>query len=91
MTAGEMLSMPFMNTYWIGRTNEANRGQYAGLYTVSWSLAQVIGPGLGAHIADRFGFTILWWLVGALCVLTGIGYRMLDKVDQLCKKKIPEL
>ena len=81
MTLGEMLSMPFMNTYWIGRTNDQNRGQYAGLYTVAWSVAQVIGPGMGAHIADIFGFKCLWWIIGAICMLSGIGFRFLDKID----------
>ena len=81
MTLGEMLSMPFMNTYWIGRTNDQNRGQYAGLYTVAWSVAQVIGPGMGAHIADSYGFKCLWWIIGAICMLSGIGFRFLDKID----------
>ena len=33
ITFGEILSMPFMNSYWISRTHSTNRGQYAALYT----------------------------------------------------------
>lgn len=77
MSFGEMLSMPFMNTYWISRTEETNRGQYAGLYTVSWSTAQILGPVTGAQIAGLFGFSTLWWNIGGLCVVVAFGFRYL--------------
>lgn len=80
-TLGEILSMPFMNTFWIMRSNDSNRGQYAGLYTVAWSVAQVLGPSTGARIAERWGFASLWWLVGAFSLLSAAGYYfiMLEK------------
>lgn len=78
LTFGEMFSMPFMNTYWISRTVSENRGQYAALYTVAWSIAQVLGPGTGAQIADHFGFQVLWWFIGGLCIITAFGYRSLQ-------------
>lgn len=77
VTAGEIFSMPFMNSFWIGRTDAGNRGQYAGLYTVAWSAAQVLSPATGAQIAERMGFTTLWWFVGGICVLSALGYRWL--------------
>ncbi len=39
LTFGEILAMPFMNAYWIGRTVQNNRGQYAALYSVAWASA----------------------------------------------------
>lgn len=77
-TVGEILSMPFMNTFWINRTNKTNRGQYAGLYTVAWSTAQVLGPGTGSLIAGHWGFTSLWWIVGAICTTSALGYKWLQ-------------
>ena len=79
-TAGEMVSMSFLNSFWIARTKPANRGQYAGLYTIAWSTAQVIGPAGGAEIAQRAGFRVLWWLVGGVCLLAGFGFRRLRKI-----------
>lgn len=76
-TIGEVLSMPFMNSYWISRSRPENRGQYAGLYTISWSLAQVLGPGTGAWLAQEFGFRVLWWFIAALCFITAFGYKWL--------------
>jgi predicted MFS family arabinose efflux permease len=82
-TMGEILAMPFMNSFWISRTSPSNRGQYAGLYTIAWSTAQVIGPSAGAEIAQHFGFNTLWWIVGGLCVLAGLGYRRLRQIRTL--------
>ena len=36
MTFGEIFSMPFMNSFWISRTQPGNRGEYAALYTMAW-------------------------------------------------------
>lgn len=80
ITIGEILAMPFMNTFWIGRTTAGNRGQYAGLYTVAWSVAQVIGPGLGGQVAQHFGYTTLWWAVGLTGAICALGFVWLRRV-----------
>ncbi|HEY4060896.1 MAG TPA: MFS transporter [Puia sp.] len=77
ITSGEITSMPFMASYWISRTGTANRGQYAGLNTMAWSTAQVIGPSVGAQVAQYLGFRTLWWGAGAGCLLAAVGYRRL--------------
>jgi predicted MFS family arabinose efflux permease len=77
ITLGEILSMPFMNSFWISRTGMANRGQYAGLYTIAWSTAQVIGPTGGAQVAQYLNFRALWWGAGAVCLVAAIGFRWL--------------
>ena len=84
-TMGEMLSMPFMNSYWIGRSSAANRGQYAGLYTIAWSVAQVLGPSTGSLIAEHWGFTALWWTVGVIGLITALGFRWLHVRTETAK------
>ncbi len=79
MTTGEMLAMPFMNTYWVSRTNNDNRGQYAGLYTVAWSAAQVLGPFSGAQIVEHTSFRTLWWVVGCVSIVAALGFRSLKR------------
>lgn len=88
ITAGEMLSMPFMNSFMISRTNETNRGQYAGLYTVAWSVAQVLGPFTGTQVANRYGFTTLWWFIGGMTLLTVAGFKYLQVVTERHKIKV---
>ena len=53
-----MIAMPFMNSFYIGRSTEGNRGQYAALYTMAWSAAQVIGSSSGTQIVQATGFLI---------------------------------
>ncbi|MGZ8557923.1 MAG: MFS transporter [Chitinophagaceae bacterium] len=77
ITFGEILSMPFMNSYWISRTQTTNRGQYAALYTMAWSAAQTLGPMGGAQLAQHFGFTLLWWVVGGLSIVAALAFRKL--------------
>jgi predicted MFS family arabinose efflux permease len=79
VTFGEIFSMPFMNTYWISRTQHNNRGQYAALYTMAWSAAQCLGPLLGAQVVDHAGFTVLWWIVGGIALFAAFSfYRILS-------------
>jgi predicted MFS family arabinose efflux permease len=73
-TMGEILAMPFMNSFWISRTLPSNRGQYAGLYTIAWSTAQVIGPAGGAEIAQRAGFK-------DICLLAAMAFRYLRQAQ----------
>ncbi|MFI5131552.1 MAG: MFS transporter [Chitinophagales bacterium] len=81
ITFGEIFSMPFMNTYWISRTQTSNRGQYAALYTMAWSAAQCLGPLLGAQAADKYNFTLLWWIVGGLSLFASFSFWRLHKMQ----------
>jgi predicted MFS family arabinose efflux permease len=74
ITFGEILSMPFMNSYWITRTHTTNRGQYAALYTMTWSAAQTLGPMGGAQIAEYGGFSLLWWIIGGLSLVAAFAF-----------------
>ncbi|MCX6318226.1 MAG: MFS transporter [Bacteroidetes bacterium] len=83
VTFGEILSMPFMNSYWISRTQPGNRGAYAALYTMAWSAAQTLGPMGGSWLADKGGFALLWWVVGGLCILAAVLFRVYAEVKKV--------
>ncbi|MDQ6761010.1 MAG: MFS transporter [Bacteroidota bacterium] len=83
LTFGEILAMPFMNAYWISRTMQYNRGQYAALYSVAWALAQTIGPYAGAQAAEHLGYKMLWISVSVVCLLLVFFYLKLQSNDQL--------
>lgn len=82
ITIGEIFVLPFMNTYWISRTTESNRGSYAALYTMAWSAAHVIAPTFGSQVAEHSGFDILWWIIGGICMLVVFGNYWLDTRDK---------
>jgi predicted MFS family arabinose efflux permease len=77
VTIGEILSMPFMNSFWISRTRPENRGQYAALYTMAWSAAQTLGPMSGSQLAEHHGFFWLWLSAGAVCIVVAFFYRQM--------------
>ncbi|MEO6906239.1 MAG: MFS transporter [Ginsengibacter sp.] len=79
ITFGEIFSMPFMNAWWIGRTQHNNRGQYAALYTVAWASAQAVGPFAGSMIAEYYSFKMLWYIIAGVCILLAFFYRRLHK------------
>ena len=79
ITIGEIMAMPFMNTFWIARTSGGNRGEYAALYTMAWSTAQVLAPILGTQIIIYSGFGMLWWMLGVVCLMAAIGFGLLNK------------
>lgn len=88
VTIGEMLVLPFMNSYWISRTNENNRGSYAALYTIAWSVAQIIAPTFGSQVTEHTGFNMLWWTVGCICVVVAGGIWWLDSKSRSSIKSI---
>ena len=83
LTFGEILAMPFMNAYWIARTRQNNRGQYAALYSVAWAGAQTVGPYAGSLAAQHLGYRMLWYVVGSICFLLTFFYLRLKSSTAL--------
>ncbi len=79
ITIGEMLSMPFMSSFYIQRSALHNRGQYAALYAIAWSLAQIAAPLSGSRIAAFYGFNVLWWVLSAVCFCSAIAILLLEQ------------
>jgi predicted MFS family arabinose efflux permease len=77
VTFGEMFLFPFLNNFWVKRSTEGNRGQYAGVYTMAWAGASVLAPTLASQIAARAGFTTLWVVDFLLCSFAALGFYSL--------------
>ncbi|MDB5229818.1 MAG: transporter [Chitinophagaceae bacterium] len=88
VTAGEMLSMPFMNSFMITRAQESNRGQYAALYTIAWAIAQIAAPAGGSQIIEHWGFTTLWFVIGVTCLVVAICCRWLRPKAHIVQAEI---
>ncbi|SDZ93240.1 MFS transporter [Pedobacter hartonius] len=78
-TIGEMLALPFINTFVMSRTNDHNRGQYAAGYTMSWSISQVIGPSAGFYLAEMYGYNWLWTGLIVLLLVCAWGFKLLGR------------
>lgn len=79
ITFGEMLLFPFMNNFWVKRSDATNRGQYAGIYTMSFSAAIVLAPTFASQVVTHFGFNMLWLVNFLICSLAAGGYLLLKK------------
>lgn len=91
LTMGEILSMPFMNAFWILRANESNTGQYAGLYSMAWSTAQIAAPALGSFLVDYSGFSFLWWTLDVISIAAAGGFVLLYNAKFTHRTKINEV
>ena len=79
ITFGEMFLFPFMNNFWVRRSNERNRGQYAALYNMAFALGNVLAPSLASQIAVRAGFSVLWTLDFIICLVAGTGFLLMKR------------
>ena len=77
ITFGEMFLFPFINTFWVTRSNAQNRGQYAAVFTIAFAAANVVAPTLGAQVVNYFGFDVWWYVVFLICIVGAIGFYKL--------------
>jgi predicted MFS family arabinose efflux permease len=79
VTIGEMFLFPFLNNFWVKRSTESNRGEYASLYMMAWAGATVLAPTLATQIAAHAGFTTLWIVDFMCCAIAALGFYFLKK------------
>jgi len=79
ITFGEMLMFPFINTFWVSRSNEHNRGQYASIYSMSFACAHVLAPTFGSQVVQHTSYAVLWYIVFVLCAIASLGFYNFKK------------
>ncbi len=77
MSIGEIWVLPFTSTVTAIRSGENNKGAYMGTLGIGFAISFIITPFLGTHIAETYGFRMLWFGTGVLLVLTAIGYYLI--------------
>jgi predicted MFS family arabinose efflux permease len=82
ITLGEMFMFPFVNTFWVSRSSQYNRGQYASVYTMFFSLAHVLAPTFGSQMVSRFGYYALWYSVFILSGIAAFGFYKFKKINE---------
>lgn len=78
LTVGEMLAMPISNTVVAQRAGRGQVGRYMGIYTLAFSAAFVVGPVAGTFVYEHFGPNALWFGVGGVGILLGLGFASLS-------------
>ncbi len=79
LSFGEMFVMPFSSNFVFGRSEGSKQGAYMALYTMSYSVANIIAPLLGTQVIAAWGYPVLWYLVSGLAIVTCVGFWLLEK------------
>ncbi|WP_128547527.1 MFS transporter [Larkinella soli] len=69
-TVGEMLSMPFMQSFTVERARDHNRGQYLALHGMAYAIAQIAAPAVGSQVVQSSGYPALWYGATVLCTIS---------------------
>lgn len=87
MTIGEMIGFPFSNAFAMERSKRGLKGQYLGMYVMSYSISHIFGHTIGLRMIDILGYSFTWYFMSALgalgVVLLLILYRILKKKQEL--------
>ena len=79
ITFGEMFGFPFSNAYALDRSKRGNQGSYMAMYSMSFSMAHILGPNAGMQFSARFGFEATWYLMAFICFLACLVLLWLQK------------
>jgi predicted MFS family arabinose efflux permease len=84
MTFGVMLTFPFANSFAMNRSYEFQEGKYMAAFTMSYSLAHILGAKSGMEIIEREGYECNWLF---MAVLGLIGSLLVFKLFKMVEKE----
>ncbi|KAA1246036.1 MFS transporter [Aquimarina sp. RZ0] len=83
-TLGEMISFPFGNAFALERSKKGKQGAYMGLYSMSFSVAHILGHNAGMQFINAYGYKNSWIF---MCVIAALGTFLLFIVKQKLTKE----
>ena len=72
MTLGEMIGFPFSNALALEMAPKGRKGSYMAFYSMSFSLAHLIGHNGGMNLVDNFGYFNTWTMLSLFLLLVAI-------------------
>jgi len=86
-TIGEMILLPSMSNFVADIAPADRRGEYMGLYSMSWGIAFAIGPWLGTLVLERYGRIVLW---SGCFVAAALAAAALARLPSPSHARVPE-
>ena len=74
ITVGEMIVVPTGQTLAMNFAPEDMRGRYMGVFGMTWMIPATIGPSAAGVILDHYNPNLLWYIGGALCLVSALAY-----------------
>ncbi|MFH9353478.1 MDR family MFS transporter [Kitasatospora sp. NPDC017646] len=78
-TVGEILNAPTTMGLVAELSPTHGRGRYQGVYSLSWSLAMFLGPGVGGVVLQHAGTGVLWGACGVCGTVAALGHAVLAR------------
>jgi len=92
MTVGMMFTFPFANSFVKKRSLKKHEGKFMAVFTMSYSIAQIISTKTGMEIIGNYGYKANWIFLSALGLIGFvIAYRLVfivKKEKEILKGKI---
>lgn len=80
LTVGEIFNFPFANSFALTRSTSRTKGQYMAFYTMAFAAASIVAPPLGLNLAESFGFSVVWYVMGGLGLLATAGILWVQQI-----------
>jgi len=77
ITIGEMIIMPVASALAANFAPEQMRGRYMAAFGFSWGIPAIVGPTLAGLILDNYDPNLLWYIGGAVCVVSSLSFIFL--------------
>lgn len=87
---GEILNFPFSTAVALSRSHVSNRGQYMGVFSMTFSFCFIFSPWMGMRIVELYNYETLWCIMGILSIISTLGLYYLGKTYRPVFNK-PEL
>lgn len=88
ISVGEIMTMPFIQTYVANRAPQGGLGRYLAFYSFAYSVSLIIAPLIGMWTIKTYGFTILWDGAMVIAVITALLFYILFKIDNAKKMQL---
>ncbi|KGO93775.1 MFS transporter [Flavobacterium subsaxonicum] len=79
ITLAEMFCFPFSNSFALGRAPRGQEGRYMALYTMTFSLAQIMSGKMGMDIIAAYGYNNNWIVMGCTALLAAVACIILHR------------
>lgn len=80
MSVAEILNFPFLNSFAMSRGQGSNLGSYMALFTMAFSVSNILGHNSGMRLVDSIGFDATWYIMTGCLVLAALLIIVLKRI-----------
>lgn len=82
ISLGEIMAMPFMQTYVANRAPQRSLGRYLAFYSFAYSTSMILSPLIGMWIIRSFGYATLWNICMIISVIAASALIAVFRIDK---------